>query len=106
MRLRGLTQQREIAEIRNKLSDKSPLRKTVELAVPAGVVDAVEGSYFALIAKAQMIADLPTWIGQYEKSMAAGETEERAADFRRSGGARQSGGGQTKDLAASSAARR
>jgi len=99
MRLRSLTQQREIAEIRNKLSDKSPLRKTVELAVPAEVVDAVEGSYFTLIAKAQLIADLPTWIGQYEKSMASGETEERAADIADQAVLDSQGGGQTKDLA-------
>lgn len=99
MRNRGATQQREIAEIRSKVSDKSPLRKTVELAVPARVADAVTDSFFILIAKAQLIADLPTWIGQYEKSMAAGETEERAAALADQAVLDSQGGGQIKDMA-------
>lgn len=99
MRNRGATQQREIAEIRSKVSDKSPLRKTVELAVPAPVVDAVTDSFFILIAKAQLIADLPTWIGQYEKSLAAGETEERAAALADQAVLDSQGGGQIKDMA-------
>ena len=99
MRNRGATQQREIAEIRSKVSDKSPLRKTVELAVPAPVADAVADSFFVLIAKAQLIADLPTWIGQYEKSMAAGETEERAAALADQAVLDSQGGGQIKDMA-------
>lgn len=51
-----------------------------------------------LIAKAQMLADLPTWIGQYEKSLEAGQTEERAAALADQAVLDSQGGGQIKDL--------
>lgn len=87
MRLRAKTQQREISEIRNSVSDKSGARL------------AFEGSFFTLIAKLQLVADVPTWIGQYEKSMAAGETEERAVALADQAVIDSQGGGQIKDLA-------
>lgn len=106
MRNRATTQQREIAEVRNKVSDKSPLRKAIAktLSIAPGVegdavIDAVQNSYFFFITKAQLIADLPTWVGQYEKSMAAGETEDRAAALADQAVLDTQGGGQIKDMA-------
>lgn len=98
MRLRGKTSQREINEIRNQITSKSPLRKQVDKVVPAPVSQAVADSFFVLIAKAQMLADLPTWIGQYEKSLEAGQTEERAAALADQAVLDSQGGGQIKDL--------
>lgn len=98
MRLRGKTFQREINEIRNQITSKSPLRKQVDKVVPAPVSQAVADSFFVLIAKAQMLADLPTWIGQYEKSLEAGQTEERAAALADQAVLDSQGGGQIKDL--------
>lgn len=99
MRLRGKTSQREINEIRNQITSKSPLRKQVDKVVPAPVSQAVSDSFFVLIAKAQMLADLPTWIGQYEKSLEAGQTEERAVALANQAVLDSQGGGQIKDLA-------
>lgn len=99
MRLRAKTMQREINEIRNQVSAKSPVRTAVEAVVPQPVAQAVADSYFILIAKAQLVADLPTWIGQYEKSMAAGADESDAAAQADQAVIDSQGGGQIKDLA-------
>lgn len=57
LRLRHKTMQREISEIRNRVSgDKSETRT------------AIEDSYFWLIHRMQMVADVPTWLGAYEKA--------------------------------------
>ena len=99
MQQRANTMQREINEIRNQITDKSPLRKTIERAVPGDMIDAVTGSYFYFIAKAQLIADVPTWLGQYEKSMAGGEEHDRAVMLANQAVIDSQGGGQIKDLA-------
>jgi len=84
MRTRNLTQQREISEIRNQIEDKnSPIRD----------------SFFYLIAKFQLVADLPTWVGQYEKSIDAGEDHDRAVALADQAVLDSQGGGQVKDLA-------
>lgn len=62
MRLRGETFNRELNEIRNK--------------VHGNKLSAVEASYFYLIQKLQIVADMPTWLGQYEKSMAEMDGDE------------------------------
>lgn len=85
MRLRGETMQREINEIRNKVQG--------EMAGP------VKETYFYLIQKAQMIADLPTWLGQYEKSIAAGADEAGAIAQADQAVRDAQGGGQIMDLA-------
>ena len=85
MRLRGETMQREIAEIRNKVQG--------EMAGP------VKETYFYLIQKAQMIADMPTWLGQYEKAMAEIVDEERAIALADQAVRDAQGGGQIMDLA-------
>lgn len=61
------SQQREIADLRNKFKgEKAP--------------GWVKESFFWMITATQFhVVDVPTWIGQYEKSIAAGHTEEDAA---------------------------
>jgi Large polyvalent protein associated domain 22 len=86
MRLRAKTMQREINEIRNKVQGKD---------------SKLQASYFYLIQKAQLIADIPTWWGAYEKAMAEnGMTEERAIALADQAVIDTQGGGQVKDLAA------
>jgi hypothetical protein len=88
MRLRGKTMQREISEIRNKVSAGSPTKQ------------AIEGSYFYLIQKMQQVADIPTWLGQYEKAIAEGHDEDKAVALADQAVLDAQGGGQVKDLAA------
>ncbi|SPA25866.1 hypothetical protein CBM2623_A170020 [Cupriavidus taiwanensis] len=86
MRLRAKTMQREINEIRNKVQGKD---------------SKLEASYFYLIQKAQLVADIPTWWGAYEKAMAeSGMSEDRAIALADQAVLDSQGGGQVKDLAA------
>ncbi len=85
MRLRGKTQQREISEIRNVVADRN---------------SAITNSYFYMIQKMQMVADVPTWLGQYEKSIAKGLNEADAIALADQAVLDAQGGGQIKDLAA------
>ena len=87
MRLRGETMNRELREIRNKVQG--------ELAGP------VKETYFYLIQKGQLIADLPTWLGQYEKAMASGPSisEEEAIAQADQAVRDAQGGGAISDLA-------
>lgn len=85
MRLRAKTMQREISEIRNTISKGETMT-------------AVEGSFFYLIGKLQLVADIPTWIGMYEKAMAAGNNEDRAIALADQAVLDSQGGGQIKDL--------
>jgi hypothetical protein len=87
MATRSSTLQREISEIRNQISDKSKVKR------------AVEESFFILIAKMQLVADVPTWLGQYEKSVAAGEDQAKAVALADQAVLDSQGGGQIKDLA-------
>ena len=103
MRLRSKTMQREINEIRNHIEKEGWFQDQLNRAAQAmGAEHApdIKDSYFWLIVKLQMVADIPTWIGQYEKSMAAGETEERAIALADQAVLDAQGGGQIKDLAA------
>lgn len=84
MRLRGKTQQREINEIANVVKGKN---------------SAIENSYFYMIQKMQMVADVPTWLGQYEKSITNGMNEADAITQADQAVLDAQGGGQIKDLA-------
>jgi hypothetical protein len=96
MRLRPKTQNREINEIRNTLSQ------------PVAVQD-LQDSFFYLIAKGQMLADIPTWLGAYEKAIEALSAdpdlkdnsllEERAVAIADQAVIDSQGSGQVKDLA-------
>jgi hypothetical protein len=85
MRLRGKTMQREISEIRNQVSGKS---------------SAIEGSYFYLIQKMQLVADIPTWLGQYTKAIEGNASESDAIAQADQAVLDAQGGGQLKDLSA------
>jgi hypothetical protein len=90
------TQQREINEIRNKvMRDQN------------GVLTAVQDSFFYFISRAQLMADVPTWIGAYERAMASPSNldkngnpdEARAVALADQAVIDAQGSGQTKDLA-------
>lgn len=84
MRLRAKTLQREINEIRNKV---------------AGDDSRIEASFFYLIQKLQLVADMPAWLGTYEKHMAAGVDEQTAIALADQAVIDAQGSGQIKDLA-------
>lgn len=85
MRLRAKTMQREINDIRNKVSGKD---------------SKLEAAYFYLQAKTQLIVDTPTWWGAYEKALAQDEmTEDKAIALADQAVIDAQGSGQTKDLA-------
>ena len=64
MRLRAKTMQREISEIQDTVK---------------GEGGAIKGSFFYLIQKMQLVADIPTWLGQYQKALATSGIEDPAA---------------------------
>lgn len=84
MRLRGKTLQREINEIRNTIDGKN---------------SALEASYFWLIQKVQLVADVPTWLGAYHKALDTGSDEPTAVALADQAVIDSQGGGQIKDLA-------
>lgn len=88
MRVRAKTMQREINEIQNQVSGgKSKAR------------NAVEATFFVLIQKTQLVVDLPTWLGGYERAIAEGNDEARAIALADQAVIDAQGGGQMKDLA-------
>lgn len=84
MRQRARTQLREINEIQNTIKGGSN----------------ATSAYFWMIAKMQQTVDMPTWLGQYRKSLAAGENEAKAVALADQAVVDSQMGGQTKDLAA------
>lgn len=92
MKTRYLTQNREINDIRNKIKrqGKFPLaRETYGM---------VEDSYFQLIIQFQKLVDIPTWIGQYEKSLEMGQDEGTAIALADQAVIDSQSGGAMKDL--------
>lgn len=87
MRLRSKTFNKELREIRGSVAGKSATMRVVD----AGL--------FALMQKMQLVADVPTWIGQYEKSTAEGLDEAAAVAMADRAVLESQGGGATKDLA-------
>lgn len=87
MRLRSKTFNRELREISGSVAGKS---KTMQ---------AVDGGLFWLMQKMQLVADVPTWVGQYEKSIAEGLDEAAAVAMADRAVLEAQGGGQIKDLA-------
>ena len=86
MRARQSTQMREINEVMNQFGvNTGRLKGWVDTALSTatfGKIDrtAIADSFFWFIYKGQQIADIPTWLGAYEKAMATipDITEERA----------------------------
>jgi DNA-directed RNA polymerase subunit K/omega len=89
MKLRAATFNRELNEIRNRVSKDT-----------GGVLEPVKESFYYLIGKLQMVADVPTWLGQYEKEMDASGDEQRAIALADQAVIDAQGHGQIKDLAA------
>lgn len=87
MRLRAKTFQREINEIQNKVTGGKSKTKTL-----------LDASYFVLIQKMQMVADVPTWLGAYEKAMSENVDEDRAVELADQAVRDAQGGGQVGDL--------
>lgn len=85
MRLRGKTMNRELNEIRN----------TVDPKFQTALMD----SYFYLIQKGQMLADVPTWLGAYHRAMDAKSSEDEAVRIADQTVIDTQGGGMVKDLA-------
>lgn len=85
MRDRARTMQREINEIQNQ--------------VRGSKLDPVRATFFLMIQKMQMVADMPTWLGAYEKAIAEGNAEDRAVSLADQAVMDAQGGGQVKDLA-------
>jgi hypothetical protein len=84
MKHRGATINREINDVLNRVRDDKMSR--------------IEGSYFYMIQAMQKVADMPTWLGEYEKQLAAGETEQRAISLADQSVIDAQGAGQLKDL--------
>lgn len=87
MRLRAKTFNRELREIRGTVQGKSAIMR------------AVDGGLFYLMQKMQMVADVPTWLGQYEKSTAEGLSEADAVAMADRAVMESQGGGGAKDMA-------
>ena len=105
MRMRAKTQMREINEIRNQIGlNTGRLSGWVDEALRLTTLDtlsrkAVADSFFWMIYKGQQIADVPTWLGQYEKSMSEGRSEADAIALADQSVLDSQGAGQIKDLA-------
>lgn len=99
MRLRSKSFNRELREINQTVANRSAAMR------------AVDGGLFWLMQKMQLVADVPTWIGQYEKTLAeygpVDETDAAAVAAREAAAVAQAdravieaqGSGQVKDLA-------
>ncbi len=87
MRLRAKTFNRELNEIAGRVSGQSTLAQVRD------------GVLFGLTTKMQLVADVPTWIGQYEKALEQGASEATAIALADQAVLDAQGGGQIKDLA-------
>lgn len=87
MRLRSKTFNRELNEIRNRVSKGHSKIRTV-----------YDASLFMLMQKMQLVADIPTWIGVYDQAMANGMEESYAVAMADQSVLDSQGGGQNKDL--------
>ncbi|HKE43893.1 MAG TPA: diguanylate cyclase [Steroidobacteraceae bacterium] len=101
MRLRGQTANRDIAEMRNSLTRSGSWFDNILRTVSGDRLERedITNSYLALIELGQKMADIPTWIGAYERHRSAGETEERATALADQAVLDAQSGGQMKDLA-------
>jgi hypothetical protein len=87
MSMRARTMNKELREISARVGGKSQTMQVVD----AGLM--------FMTSKAQQLVDTPTWIGAYEKALAAGGDEKAAIALADEAVLSSQGGGQTKDLA-------
>jgi hypothetical protein len=85
---RARTRWRELNELRNKVQGQTAAKQKL-----------AQYSYL-LMMQMQQTVDVPTWLGAYEKALAAGSDEERSRSLADQAVIDSQGGGQTKDLAA------
>jgi hypothetical protein len=104
--MRGVTQLREINEIRNQVIDHTgAVSAYVDQALRSVSGDAVTkravlDSFFYLVDKMQRVVDVPTWLGAYEKALSEPDVAEVDAIARADQAVIDShGSGMTKDLA-------
>ena len=88
MRLRNKTFNRELHEIKGRVSQGRSKARQI-----------YDASLFILMQKMQLVADVPTWIGAYEKALAEGQDDATAIAFADQAVLDSQGGGQTKDMA-------
>lgn len=88
MRLRAQTQQRELNEIRQRISGKTKAGQIKDRVM------------FFPMEITQLAVDTPTWWGAYQKALAGGNEEARAVSLADQAVIDAQGGGQLKDLAA------
>lgn len=106
MKHRFSTQNREINEIRNKLGvNTGKLGGWVDEILKKTTLSTIErqdvaDSFFWLIQVMQRVADVPTWLGAYEKAMESGKDEATAIAIADQAVLDSQAGGQIKDLAA------
>jgi len=86
MKNRAATMNREINDVLNNVRNTH--------------ISRVEGSFFYTIQMMQKVADMPTWLGEYEKQIAAGNDDARAIAMADQAVIDAQGAGQMKDLAA------
>jgi hypothetical protein len=87
MGMRARTMNKELREISARVGGKS------------NAMQVVDAGLMYMTAKAQQFVDTPTWIGAYEKALAAGSDEKAAVALADEAVLSSQGGGQTKDLA-------
>lgn len=87
MRLRAKTMNRELTEINQRVQGRSPTLITVDRGL------------FWLTTKMQLVADVPTWLGAYEKALGEGLDDATAVARADQAVLDSQGGGQIKDLA-------
>ena len=90
MRMRALTINREVNEIRNKVGTTG---FTGKLAAP------LSNSFFSMIVKAQLLADMPIWLGAKEKALSGGFNLPTAIAMADQAVIDSQGSGHIKDLA-------
>lgn len=101
MRHRLDTATQDLSDLRLELKrgggwfDKMVRKVTLDKLTQSAILE----GYLWHIGLMQRVADVPTWLGQYEKSKEAGETEERAIALADQAVLDSQGGGQIKDLA-------
>jgi len=111
MENRARTMTREIHEVRNKISPRGSwalstlgskvagragARAGYEVASKYG---AIEDTYFLMIGKGQMVADVTTWLGGYHKALHDGHVEEEAVALADQAVRGSQGSGLNADLA-------
>lgn len=88
MKLRGQTQQRELNEIRNRVSGKGAVRQGIDRFM------------FLPMEITQLAVDAPSWWGAYQKALSEDNNEARSIALADQAVLDSQSGGQVKDLAA------